>query len=68
MALQSQMVQCPHCWESFELVLDPAMIEQLDEGETSVSFVEDCFICCHPILFELVSEQDTLHVRVNEEE
>ena len=33
------MVQCPYCYESLELYVDP---------ETEGSFVEDCAVCCRP--------------------
>lgn len=65
--LQTQSVQCPYCWESIESVLDPAMLAQLDEGDTSVSYVEDCCVCCHPITLRLTSDQTGLQVSVDEE-
>jgi hypothetical protein len=65
--LETQSVQCPYCWESFDLVLDPAMLEQLEEGDTQARFVEDCYVCCHPIQFVLQSEQSGLNVIVEEE-
>ena len=34
-------VQCPYCWEKFELVVDCSQEEQ--------SYIEDCWICCRPI-------------------
>ena len=39
--LDTKNVQCPYCWESFELVIDPS--------ETHQEYVEDCFVCCRPI-------------------
>jgi len=39
--LDSKNVQCPYCWESFELVIDPS--------EPHQEYVEDCFVCCRPI-------------------
>jgi len=39
--LDSKNVQCPYCWESFELVIDPSEAHQ--------EYVEDCFVCCRPI-------------------
>ena len=35
-------VQCPHCWESIEVLVDPSVGEQ--------EYVEDCQVCCRPIL------------------
>ena len=39
--LDTKNIQCPYCWESFELVIDPS--------ETHQEYVEDCFVCCRPI-------------------
>jgi hypothetical protein len=33
------VVQCPYCFESLELYVDP---------ETEGSFVQDCDVCCRP--------------------
>jgi hypothetical protein len=41
MHLESQILQCPYCWENFEWINDPS-----DESE---EMIEDCFVCCHPI-------------------
>ncbi|MDH4022121.1 MAG: CPXCG motif-containing cysteine-rich protein [Gammaproteobacteria bacterium] len=35
-------VTCPHCWESITLQID------LSAGDQS--YVEDCSVCCAPIL------------------
>ncbi|WP_461302699.1 CPXCG motif-containing cysteine-rich protein [Aureisphaera sp.] len=32
--------QCPHCWESISMLLDPSV---------STSYIEDCEVCCNPI-------------------
>src|ERR1700722_7611694 len=40
--LQSQDATCPHCWESISLTLDLSVPEQ--------SYVEDCPVCCKPML------------------
>ncbi|MDQ2659177.1 MAG: CPXCG motif-containing cysteine-rich protein [Verrucomicrobiota bacterium] len=34
-------VACPHCGESFPLLIDTSIAEQ--------SLVEDCSVCCRPI-------------------
>ncbi|MEO4047551.1 CPXCG motif-containing cysteine-rich protein [Pseudomonas sp. CAU 1711] len=55
--LETQGYQCPYCWARVEAVLD------LSAGDQS--YVEDCPVCCRPILFELRSdgEQWSLDVR-----
>ena len=40
--LTTQSVTCPHCWEQIEVVLDRSVAEQ--------QYVEDCSVCCRPIL------------------
>ena len=45
------VVQCPYCFESVELVLDP---------ETSGAFVQDCDVCCNPWQVEVARGADGL--------
>jgi hypothetical protein len=40
--LQGQDATCPHCWETINLTLDLSVPEQ--------SYVEDCPVCCQPML------------------
>lgn len=37
----SAEVQCPYCWESVEVELDPGSGNQQH-------YVEDCAVCCRP--------------------
>ncbi len=41
--LETTQVQCPCCWETFEAVVDCSVTEQ--------SYVEDCYVCCRPLIF-----------------
>ena len=41
MMLDTAHIQCPYCWESIEIVVDPSAGSQ--------TYVEDCFVCCRPI-------------------
>ena len=43
-------VQCPYCWESFLLLVDPSVEQQ--------EYVEDCEICCRPIDFSIGVDSD----------
>jgi hypothetical protein len=45
-------VTCPHCWESITLQLD------LSAGDQS--YVEDCSVCCAPILVNYTVEDGEL--------
>lgn len=40
--LQHESITCPHCWESIEIELDLSVDEQ--------EYVEDCSVCCGPIV------------------
>jgi hypothetical protein len=40
--LQGHDATCPHCWETIQLTLD------LSAG--GQSYVEDCPVCCRPML------------------
>jgi len=48
--LQTTQVQCPYCWETFETVVDCSVIEH--------EYVEDCYVCCQPIVFQVVTDGD----------
>ena len=43
--LPSRRVSCPYCGAHFDTFVD------LSAG--SQRYVEDCHVCCHPIVFEL---------------
>ena len=40
--LQGHEATCPHCWETISLTLDLSVPEQ--------SYIEDCPVCCKPML------------------
>lgn len=44
--------QCPYCWEEISMLLDPSIPAQ--------SYVEDCEVCCNPILVSLVFNNQEL--------
>ncbi|WP_417217555.1 CPXCG motif-containing cysteine-rich protein [Alcanivorax sp.] len=56
-------VQCPHCWEAIEVLVDPSVEEQ--------EYVEDCQVCCQPLLFAVAvpfgSEEPQVDVRPENE-
>ena len=45
-------ITCPYCWESIELTVDLSVPSQ--------RYVEDCHVCCRPIVVEYQSENATL--------
>ena len=54
--LSTEKVDCPYCGEQFEAVIDCSEAQQ--------SYVEDCWVCCRPIIFQ-VSVDDTGLVTVS---
>jgi hypothetical protein len=48
--LQTVVVQCPNCWEQFEIVVDRSMAHQ--------EYVEDCEVCCSPVVIHVASTDD----------
>lgn len=54
-ALESVLIQCPYCWETLDVSVDPSVAEQ--------EYVEDCQVCCRPILIHVTFDDDlTPHV------
>lgn len=41
-------VGCPYCGELIEVVLDPSVEHQ--------TYIEDCSVCCRPIVFDVTAE------------
>lgn len=47
-----QFFTCPYCWQRISVVLDLSTSEQ--------SYVEDCEVCCRPILIYYRAEEDEI--------
>ena len=59
-ALESVLIQCPYCWETLDISVDPSVQEQ--------EYVEDCQVCCRPIVIHVTFDDDlTPHVDVRAE-
>ncbi|MES2822508.1 MAG: CPXCG motif-containing cysteine-rich protein [Pseudomonadota bacterium] len=43
-------VQCPYCGETIEVLIDCSVPEQ--------NYIEDCQVCCCPINFDVVVDED----------
>ena len=60
--LQGHEATCPHCWETISLTLDLSVPEQ--------SYIEDCPVCCKPMLISYsavdgeLDERSRRHERV----
>ena len=52
-------IDCPYCGERFVTLVDPSMDDQ--------EYIEDCQVCCQPIVFEVrldtISGEPTVSVR-----
>jgi len=53
--LETTTIQCPYCWEGFEILLDPSPIQSVGEVQ---QYTEDCYICCRPIVINLTLDGD----------
>ena len=59
--LQGIPVQCPYCWESFELLVDTSIETQ--------EYVEDCEVCCRPIDFSIeIDTEDRVTVQARHQD
>ncbi len=56
--LEFPSVLCPYCGEMFEVTIDCTQGDQ--------SYVEDCAVCCQPVLLEILCG-DTLEVTAERE-
>lgn len=58
--LQENTVYCPYCGESIEVLID--------HQEAGQQYIEDCQVCCQPIVFSISSgAEGCLHVEVRAE-
>lgn len=47
--MQSAFIDCPYCGEELELLIDCSVARQ--------EYVEDCAVCCKPIVVSVASSQ-----------
>ncbi len=53
-------VDCPYCGEGIDVLLDPSEPDQ--------NYIEDCQVCCRPIVFDVSTDVNgELKVRVRAE-
>jgi len=48
--VHNAMLQCPYCWEHIEFVVDCSVTPQ--------EYVEDCSVCCSPIVVTVDAGDD----------
>jgi len=44
--------QCPHCWKEISMLIDSSLSES--------EYIEDCEVCCNPILIKLSFKSEIL--------
>ncbi len=49
-AIVEKSVSCPYCGESINVLIDDSLSEQ--------SYVEDCQVCCRPIVLDVSVDVD----------
>ena len=57
--LEAQAYECPYCGEPVEALLD------LSGGDQQ--YIEDCPVCCRPIIFDLRTDGDDWSLDVRTE-
>ena len=58
--LCEKYVRCPYCGERIAVLLDPSVPHQ--------NYIEDCQVCCRPIIFDVtVADGDEVTVFVSHE-
>lgn len=58
--LAASNIQCPYCWEMIEITVDCSVESQ--------EYVEDCEVCCQPIVMQItVSIEGEPRVEVERE-
>lgn len=48
--LETVSLQCPYCWERVEILVDRSVEHQ--------EYVEDCSVCCNPIVVTVSFPED----------
>jgi hypothetical protein len=47
---ENEFINCPYCWEQLEVAVDCTQSEH--------AYVEDCYVCCRPIHFNVSVDED----------
>tara|TARA_B100000941_G_C28412876_1_gene504460 strand:+ start:558 stop:746 length:189 start_codon:yes stop_codon:yes gene_type:complete len=51
---------CPYCWESVYFEIDTSVFEQ--------EYVEDCHVCCNPILLRINIFGNSVNIETTKED
>ena len=58
--LEEHLGQCPYCWEEISMEIDLSIENQ--------EYVEDCQVCCNPILLRINSNGSEVHIETARED
>ena len=53
-------IDCPYCGEQIEIIVDLSIEQQ--------EYVEDCFVCCRPIVMSVTATDEGATVTVRSED
>jgi hypothetical protein len=48
--LEELDIQCPYCWQTINVLIDCSVEIQ--------EYIEDCQVCCRPIVFDVLVDDD----------
>jgi len=48
--LEELDIQCPYCWQTINVLIDCSIEIQ--------EYIEDCQVCCRPIVFDVLVDDD----------
>jgi hypothetical protein len=55
--IELHSVSCPYCGEPFDASVDTSAGTQ--------EYIEDCYVCCRPIVFDLVVDEEGNFVSID---
>ena len=59
-ALQTRKVSCAYCGERIEVLIDCSIEQQ--------EYVEDCQVCCRPLVFTVTVYDDDINISIRFED
>ena len=58
--IEEKAAQCPYCWEQIFFEIDPSIDIQ--------EYVEDCHVCCNPILLRINITGEGINIQTAKED
>ena len=70
--LEQRAIGCPYCGESITILIEPSGGAAVGETHIDLAepyeYIEDCQVCCNPILLRISSFGDTINIETAKEE